>query len=48
MYKEDLALNNPQRLYCHKTQPIQTKPNQNHNHRQDMTQDQFLCGVKYV
>ena len=24
MYKEDLALNNPQELRCHKTQPNQT------------------------
>ena len=24
MYKEDLALNNPQWLICHKTQPNQT------------------------
>ena len=25
MYKQDLALNNMQRLICHKTQPKQTK-----------------------
>ena len=25
MYKEDLALNNPQWLICHKTKPNQTK-----------------------
>ena len=25
IYKEDLALNNPQELICHKTQPNQTK-----------------------
>ena len=28
MYKQDYALNNPQRLICHKN-PNQTKPNQN-------------------
>ena len=28
MYKKDLALNNLQWLICHKTQPIQIKPNQ--------------------
>ena len=27
MYKEDLGLNNPQWLICHKTQPNPTKPN---------------------
>ena len=26
MYKEDLALNNLQRVICHKTKPNQTKP----------------------
>ena len=26
MYEEDLALDNLQRLICHKTQPNQTKP----------------------
>ena len=26
MYKKDLALNNQQRLICHKNQPNQTKP----------------------
>ena len=26
VYKYDLALNNPQKLICHKTQPNQTKP----------------------
>ena len=26
MYKEDLALNNTQNLICHKTKPIQSKP----------------------
>ena len=28
MYKQDPALNNPQGLICHKTQPTQIKPNQ--------------------
>ena len=28
MYKEDLALNNPQWLICHKIKPNLTKPNQ--------------------
>ena len=27
MYKDDLALNNLQRLLCHKTQPNPTQPN---------------------
>ena len=31
MYKQDLALNNPQGLICHKTQSNQTKPNQKKN-----------------
>ena len=29
MYKNDLALNNPQWLICHKTKPNQTKPDLN-------------------
>ena len=42
IYRYDLALNNLQRLICHKTQPNQI------NHEQDVTRGQVLSEVQLV
>ena len=47
MYKQDLALNNLQWLICHKTQPIQTKPNLTKHEDiiwwEESLQNTFMC-----
>ena len=44
----DLALNNLQRLICHKTQPNNQPTYQPLRHWHSVTQGQFLNGVKFV
>ena len=41
VYKQDLALNNPRMLICHKTQPNQIKQNQRNDFLKDF-KEQFI------